>query len=119
MNGLEDVSESDFTRLVSLAGFENAGELLMKNNSIAFRFMKGYWSSGATNMHFYENSSNWWASWEITGIQSGTWRFEGGGFYITDGNGNETKAAQFTVVSAYQVTMYVVSTGKTFNMARQ
>ena len=113
-----DLSESDFQRLKQLAGFEDAGDYLVQDNAIACRFLEGYWSGGAAYIRLYTQASTWWAVWELTGIPSSSWWFDKGEFYISDSNGDEIKAAKITVTGANSITLYVYSTGKTYDLVR-
>jgi serine/threonine protein kinase len=105
-------------RLIEIADFENAGEILMSNSSTAFQFMQGEWHGGPAYIKFYFKSDSRWATSEITGIPSGQWDFLNGDFYITDSQDVEKKIARFTVIDRDSIEIFVYSSERTYSLKR-
>ena len=109
-------------QLAKMVQFEDAGALLMSTTDSALVFLLGNWEYGAARIEFSLNEGSdyaYQASWAITGIPSGTWRFANGDFYLTDSSGVETKVAKFTIVDAVTIEILVYKTEKVYTLNRK
>lgn len=105
-------SESQINELISLIGFEDAGEILFQFSN-ACLFMEGYWSGNCGYIKFYEGSDSWWGQWILPSVPNATWYFSNGSFYTGDKERFSIYATSYD-----SVVITITATGKSYTLWR-
>ena len=109
------LTEEEEQRMISLVGFEDAGERLFYDNDLAFKFLKGKeWTGSCGTMRFYNEGNDYYGTWNINGIPSGHWYFANGRFYVSD----KAVFSDIKALSENEISITLANNGKTYNMSR-
>lgn len=116
-------AEDNFDKLVELIGFENAGEIILKNESSATLFLKGYWEDGDAYPHYfqiYEDDDGMHASYSLPR------EFAYGYFFISEGiysvgetESSALKLFKFTIIDEDTILAYCYKDHSIHEMYRQ
>ena len=117
------MAEDNFDKLVELIGFENAGEIILKNESTATLFLKGYWEDGDDFHHYfqiYEDDDGMHASYSLPR------EFAYGYFFISDGvysvgetESSALKLFKFTIIDEDTILAFCYKDYSMHEMYRQ
>ena len=116
-----DVDIETATKLIDLVGFENAGELLMKQHQPAALFLEGYWSNGSDYFLIKKNvdkPGHYKADSNIAGLRINKWVIKDGEFLSDDDLGKSVKSAEITIIDKNTITIMVESSKVTYKLYR-
>lgn len=113
------ITKSQFEKLVLIADFENAGELLFTNSDTAFLFLEGEWTSESSYMKFdISASNNMNCIWHIDGSSSGTFSMAHGKICVIDPRGLKNFVARFTVIDQNSLEIFIYDREQKYSFKR-
>lgn len=112
-----------YQTIVSNITFEDAKELLLIDNQIAFHFLLGTWhvQGGGSSFDFVayeEDDGSWWMTNIPDCPGGGTWSIRDGFMYYTYENGNEIILHEMRVNSVNRITFKSYISNTTYSLTR-
>jgi serine/threonine protein kinase len=107
--------------LIAMAGWEDAGDILLQQQQTTILFLLGRWSTGSTYFKIEEKNhetGQLWGYWNISGFPGGTWGFKNGTFSIENSKHDPVNYADFSIIDTNKITITVLSSGKTLTLTR-
>ena len=116
-------AKTNYSKLVKLLGFENADEIILKNESTAELFLKGRWEDGDTYPYYfemYEDGEGWHSRYKLPNKEAEGYYYISNAIYsVGETESSAVKYYKFSIINEDTISVYCYKDGSTHKLYRQ